>query len=68
MYYQSGVYIKWEAKMSEDNSVSALGLLDFLRLADKELIDKILAVAKTVKVEKLEGGITRISIDLVEQR
>ncbi len=54
--------------MSEDNSVSALGLLDFLRLADKELIDKILAVAKTVKVEKLEGGITRISIDLVEQR
>ena len=46
--------------------LEAQSIFDVFKLFDKELIDKILAVAKTIKVEKLEG-ITRISIDLVDQ-
>lgn len=54
--------------MSEEVTVSTQGILDFLRLADKELIDKVLSISKTIKVEKLEGGVTRISIELVNQK
>jgi len=54
--------------MSEEITVSTQGILDFLRLADKDLIDKILSISKTIKVEKLEGGVTRISIELVDQK
>ena len=45
--------------------MSALGMMDVFKLMDKELIDKIMSISKTISVEKLEGGITRISIDLV---
>lgn len=52
--------------MSE-NEIQAQGIYDAFRLLDKELIDKVLAIAKVIRVEKLEGGITRISIDVVEK-
>ncbi len=47
------------------NTVQAQGLLDAFKLADKDLIDKILAVSKLITIQNLEGGVTRISIDLV---
>ena len=52
--------------MSEQ-TVQAQGITDAFRLLDKDLIDKILAAAKLIKIEKLPGGVTRISIDIVEQ-
>jgi hypothetical protein len=50
-----------------ETTVEAQGIYDAFRLLDKDLIDKVLAIASLVKVEKLDGGITRISIDLVDQ-
>jgi hypothetical protein len=51
--------------MSEQ-MVEAQGITDAFRLLDKDLIDKILAIASVIKVEKL-NGFTRISIDLVDK-
>jgi hypothetical protein len=51
--------------MSE--TLQALGIFDAMKLLDKELVDKVLAIAKVIRVEKLENGVTRISIDLVEK-
>lgn len=48
--------------------VEALGFMDVFRLADRELIDKILAVAKTIQIEEKEDGVTRITIDLLRKR
>jgi len=36
-------------------------------LLDKELIEKVLAISKAVKVEKLEDGTVRITVDLKVQ-
>ena len=47
-------------------TLQAQGIYDAFRLLDKDLIDKVLAIAKIIKVEKLDGGITRISIDVVD--
>lgn len=52
----------------EATTVEAQGIYDAFRLFDKELIDKVLAITSLIKVEKLEGGVTRISIDLVDQK
>ena len=49
---------------NQDVSVQAQGLFDAFRLFDKELIDKVMAIAETIHVQKLPEGITRISIDL----
>lgn len=58
--------------MSEKHKVSAQGLMGglmgLIKLADKEFIDKIMAISKTVKIEKIEPDITRITIDLVNQK
>jgi hypothetical protein len=53
--------------MSEETTVQAQCIYDAFRLLDKDLIDKVLAIASVIKVEKLAGGITRISIDVVEK-
>jgi len=52
----------------EDTQLQAQGLFDAFRLLDKELVDKVLAIAKTLKIEELDGGITRITIELVNQK
>jgi hypothetical protein len=54
--------------MSEEPKVSAQGLMSLIKLADKEFVNKIIAISKTVKVEKIEPDITRITIDLVNQK
>jgi len=48
--------------MSEE--IKAQGLLDLIGLADKELIEKVLKIAKAIEVENLEDGVTKISIYL----
>lgn len=48
-------------------TVSAQGMMEIFKLLDKELVNKIMDISKTISVEKLEGGITRISIDLVSK-
>lgn len=56
-----------DIKQTESTTVEAQGIYDAFRLLDKELIDKVLTIAKLIKVEKLDGGITRISIDLIDK-
>jgi hypothetical protein len=51
--------------MSENIELQAQGVFDLIKLADKDLIEKILAISKTITVQQLENGITRISIDVV---
>lgn len=51
-----------EVIMSED--VQAQGMFDLFKFADKELIDKVLKIAKAIEVENLEDGVTRVSIYL----
>lgn len=48
----------------DETTLQAQGLFDAFRLLDKELVDKVLAIAETIHVEKLPDGITRVSIDL----
>lgn len=48
-----------------EETVEAQGLYDAFRLLDKDLIDKVLAIAKAIKVEQLEGGVLRISVDIM---
>lgn len=43
----------------------AQGLLDVLKLVDKELVEKVLALVKIVNVEHLENGVVRVSVDIV---
>ena len=51
--------------MSEENvELKAQGLFDVFKLADRDLIEKVLAVAKAGNVQHLEGGIVRISVDI----
>jgi|APSaa5957512535_1039671.scaffolds.fasta_scaffold200741_2 hypothetical protein len=50
--------------MTEENNVESQGFFDLFKLADKELIDKVLKVAKTVEVEELEDGTTKVSVYL----
>lgn len=53
----------------EEQQLQAQGVFDAFRLLDKDLIDKILAISKTLKIENLEDGkVTRITIDLVNQK
>jgi len=54
--------------MSDEPKVSAQGLMGLIKLADKEFVNKIIAISKTVKVEKIEPNVTRITIDLVDQK
>lgn len=46
------------------DEIQAQGLLDLIKFADKELIDKVLKIAKAIEVENLEGGVTKVSIYL----
>jgi len=54
--------------MTEETQVQAQGLMDVFKLADKDLIDKILAISKCVKIEHPEKGVTRVIIDFVTQQ
>jgi hypothetical protein len=51
-----------EVFMSDE--IQAQGMLDLFKFADKELIDKVLKIAKAIEVETLEDGVTRVSIYL----
>jgi hypothetical protein len=52
-----------------EEKISAQGLMDFFRLADKELIDKILDISRAITVQQIDGGkTTRIIVDLKNQR
>lgn len=54
----------------EDNAeitLSAQGIFDAVKLLDKDLIDKVLTIAKMVRFEKPEPGVTRIIIDIKDQ-
>jgi hypothetical protein len=54
--------------MSKEPKVSAQGVMDLLKLADRDFIDKVIALARTIKVEKPEPHITRITIELINQK
>lgn len=55
--------------MEENQELQAQGITDMFRLFDKDLINKVLAISKTIKIEELENGkITRITIELVNQK
>lgn len=47
--------------------LEAQGFLDAFKLLDKDLINKVLAITKAIKVEKIDG-VVRITIELVEQK
>ena len=50
------------------DEIQALGLFDAFKLLDKDLIDKVMALSKLIKVEQLDNGkITRLTIDIVNQ-
>jgi hypothetical protein len=44
--------------------VQAQGIFDAFKLLDKELIEKVLSIAKAINVQKLDGDLVRISIDV----
>ena len=48
--------------------LQAQGFMDIFKLADKDLIDKILTMSKCVKIEHPEEGVTRVIIDFVTQK
>jgi hypothetical protein len=50
------------------DEIQAQGFMDIFKLADKDLIDKILAISKCVKIEHPEEGVTRVIIDFVDQK
>lgn len=53
----------------EKNQLQAQGLIDAFKLFDKDLIEKALAISKTLKIEQLDDGkVTRITIDLVNHQ
>lgn len=53
--------------MEDKIELTSQGIMDAFRLLDKDLIDKILALSKMVSIERLENGVIRLSIDLVEK-
>ena len=55
--------------MNEEPQIQAQGLFDAFKLLDADLIEKVKAVSKLVKIEQLENGnVTRITIDIVNQK
>lgn len=55
--------------MNEENNLQAQGIFDAFRLLDKDLIDKILSIAKTIKIENSDDGkTTKITVELVNQK
>lgn len=48
----------------EETTLQAQGLFDAVKLLDKDLIDKVLAISKLVTIEQLPDGGTRISVVL----
>lgn len=49
--------------------IAAQGLFDAFKLLDKDLIDKVMALSKLIKIEQLEDGkITRLTIDIVNRQ
>lgn len=36
-----------------------------MKLLDKDLIEKILTISKTISVQKLENGAIRVSVDIM---
>ncbi len=54
-------------EQEQEITLSAQGVFDAIKLLDKDLINKVLAISKLVKIEQLENGTTRIIIDIVNQ-
>lgn len=53
--------------MSEEITLTAQGVMDLFKLADKEFIEKVMALSKLVKIEKGEG-VTRVILEFVDQK
>jgi hypothetical protein len=54
--------------MNEESQLQAQGLFDAFKLLDADLIAKVRAISKLIKIEQLEDGkITRITIDIMSQ-
>lgn len=52
--------------MCEQNEeLKAQGLFDAFQLLDKDLIEKIMKISKTIHVQTLDDGTIRVSVDLV---
>ena len=54
-------------EQDQEITLSAQGIFDAVKLLDKDLIDKVLAISKLVKIEQPEPGVTRIIIDVVNK-
>jgi len=53
----------------QDVQLQAQGVFDAFRLLDKDLVDKVLAIARTIKIEEIDGGTaTRITLELKNQK
>ena len=55
--------------MDEKQELKAQGLFDAFRLLDKDLVNKVLAIARTIKIEEIEDGkAIRITLELLNQK
>lgn len=50
--------------MTDETNVTAQGIFDAFKLLDKDLIEKVLLIAKAINIQELDNGLTRISIDV----
>jgi hypothetical protein len=53
--------------MSEEITVTSQGIMDIFKLADKEFIEKVMALSKLIKIEK-EDGVTRVILEFANPR
>lgn len=49
----------------QEPQMQALGIFDLTKLADKDLIEKVLALSKLINIQHLPNGAIRISIDIM---
>lgn len=45
----------------------SLGLLDLMKFADKEVIDKIISIINAIEIEKQLDGTTKISLHIAKK-
>jgi hypothetical protein len=51
--------------MSEEITVTSQGIMDMFKLADKEFIEKVMALSKLIKIEKGDG-VTRVILEFAD--
>lgn len=56
-----------ENENNEEVQLQAQGFFDIFKLADKDLINKVLEISKLIKIEHPEEGVTRVTIDFVQK-